>query len=542
MPYFAGSANSGPMRPSPGDAVHQVGPQVLRDWIERAAARAPDKPYIVGAEDGSAISYGELRALTRRMAAVLGRRGIGTNHRVVLLANNSIEHLACYLGVMAYGATICTIHVEMNRNHLDNIFARLKPNLVLCQEGLGLDDLLAGVSAPRLPLGQWNASAAGTFYGEVAASAPSDAVLTTTRARDDAVIFFTSGTSSRPKGVVLTFREHLSNIAPTADGFGVTAGDRIYDFRSYNWASAQLLSALVPLARGATLVMARKFSASRFFDHIRAHGATIAAGNPTTLNMLLNGEDLAHRDSLPALRFVTSSSAPLLIEEWRRFEERFGVPVAQGYGASETGWIAATPGEARRHGTVGRPLAYHDLAIVDAGGRRLPAGEIGAVEIGGFPDNEYRYLAEDGTIRVNARGRAKTGDVGFLDADGFLHLTGRETELIIRGGVNISPLEIDSALMRRPEVMEAATIGVPDGTYGEEVVSYVVLRPGARVDAADILRYCADVLPAFKAPKQVLLRERLPKTERGKLDRRALVAAWTRTHRQPSPGGGGSRA
>jgi acyl-coenzyme A synthetase/AMP-(fatty) acid ligase len=345
------------------------------------------------------------------------------------------------------------------------------------------------------------------------------------------VIFFTSGTSSRPKGVVLSFREHLSNIAPAADGFGVTAADRIYDFRSYNWASAQLLSALVPLERGATLVMAPKFSASRFFAHIRAHDATIAAGNPTTINMLLNGTDSTEQDSVPTLRFVTSSSAPLLVEEWRRFEARFGVPVAQGYGASETGWIAAIPGEARRHGTVGRPLAYHDLAIVDAGGNRLPPEETGAVEIGGFADNEYRYLAEDGSIRVNARGRTKTGDVGFLDADGFLHLTGRETELIIRGGVNISPLEIDSALMRRPEVMEAATIGVPDGVYGEEVVSYVVLRPGARIAADDILRYCGDVLPAFKAPKQILLSERLPKTERGKLDRRALVEAWTKWQR-----------
>ena len=288
----------------------------------------------------------QLRLLTRRIAAFLHARGIRTNDRVALLANNSIEHLACYFGVMAYGATICTIHVEMNRNHLDNIFARLKPQLVLHQAGLELDDLLAEVTAPCLPLGSLDEPATHTFFGAVAACAPSDVFLASTRPQDTAVIFFTSGTSDRPKGVVLSFREHLSNIVPTAEGFDIGAGDRIYDYRSFNWASAQLLGALVPLCRGASLIMAKKFSASRFFDHIREHGATVAAGNPTTINMLLNTESAAHRDNLPALRFITSSSAPLLVEEWRRFEERFGIPVAQAYGSSETGWIAAIPGEA----------------------------------------------------------------------------------------------------------------------------------------------------------------------------------------------------
>src|SRR5207237_8313589 len=180
----------------------------------------------------------------------------------------------------------------------------------------------------------------------------------------------------------------------------------------------------------------------------------------------------------------------------------------------------------RRLGPVGRPLGYHDLAIVDAGGRRLAVGEIGEVEIGGFPGHAYRYLAEDGSTTTASRSRIRTGDLGFLDDDGFLHLTGRAKELIIRGGVNISPVEIDSLLMQRPELIEVATVGVPDAIYGEEVVSYVVARPGARVDARELLRYCSDGLPAFKAPKQIVLSASLPKTERGKLDRKALARNW----------------
>jgi acyl-coenzyme A synthetase/AMP-(fatty) acid ligase len=288
------------------------------------------------------------------------------------------------------------------------------------------------------------------------------------------------------------------------------------------------LGGLAVVNRGATLVLSEKFSASRFFQHLRDHGVTIATGNPTTINMLLNSEQAGHRDNLPKLRFMTSSSAPLLLEDWKRFEHKFGIRVAQGCGASEVSWIAAISGEERRLGKVGRPLPYHDLAIVDAEGRRLPAGEIGYVELGGLGDHPYRYLGEDGEVKIHSRNRFRTGDLGSLDADGFLTLAGREKELIIRGGAKISPVEIDSCLMQCAEVIEAATVGVPDEIYGEEVVSYVVARPGAKLDADDLLRYCASVLPAFKAPKRIVLSSSLPKTERGKLDRKALAERWSK--------------
>jgi acyl-coenzyme A synthetase/AMP-(fatty) acid ligase len=503
--------------------MQDAGSQLLHGWIARAAQGTPEKPWIVSADDGRGVGYGELHETVGRFATFLRAQGLGPNDRVALLANNSIEHLLCYFGVMAAGATICTVHVEMNRNQLDNIFARLKPRLILYQDGLKLDELLTGVRAPMLQLGRFGERAAGTIFGELARCEPGGPA-NAAGPDDDAVILFTSGTTATPKGVVLNFREFLLNVGPAAEGFGITSDDRLYDCRPFSWASAQLLGALVPLERGTTLVLAEKFSASRFFAHIRDHGATVAAGNPTIINILLNREDAAHRDNLPKLRFLTSSSAPLLLEEWKRFEQRFGIPIAQGCGASEVNWIAAVPGEARRLGTVGRPLAYHDLAIVDADGRRLRAGEIGHVEVGGFADHPYRYLGDDGEIKIHSRGRIRTGDLGALDADGFLTLTGREKELIIRGGAKISPVEIDACLMQRTDVIEAATVGVPDKVYGEEVVSYVVARAGA--DAGEILRYCAALLPAFKAPKEIVLSASLPKNANGKLDRRALAERW----------------
>jgi acyl-coenzyme A synthetase/AMP-(fatty) acid ligase len=594
-------------------AKQGAGPGLIREWIDRAAWRHPDKPYVVSVEDGRILTFAALRDVVSRFATFLHRARIGTNDRIALFAGNSIEHVICYVGVMAYGATICTVHVEMNRRHLGRIVGALRPRLVIHDDGVAAEELMpaagptstrravacgdpplkgegrtasdgpgwgggdggAGYAAPdvlhgghplpasksaptsplqgevvraafdssartpggshdfatpaRLALGRFDRPEAGTLFGALKDCGDSgQPPLPATTERDDGVIFYTSGTTERPKGVVLTYREQIGNVEPMAEAFGIRAGDRIYDYRSFNWASAQLLGVLGPLACGATLVMARKFSPTRFFDHVRRHDVTIAAGNPTTINMLLNTDTAITSADVPSLRFLTSSSAPLLAQEWQRFEERFGVPVAQAYGSSETAWIAANPGRERRFGTVGRPLAYHRLAIVDPQGRSLPAGEIGEVEIGGWDDNAYRYLDDDGTVRVASRGRMRTGDLGFLDSDGFLHLTGREREIIIRGGVNISPIEIDGVLMQRAEIAEAATVGVPDPVWGEEVVSYVVLRPGARLGADDLLRFCATQLPAFKAPKQIVLCAALPKSERGKLDRKALVAEWSR--------------
>jgi acyl-coenzyme A synthetase/AMP-(fatty) acid ligase len=502
-----------------------AGSNLLLNWIARAAQRTPDKPWVASADDGRTVGYAALHDTVRRFAAFLRERGLGPNDRIALLANNSIEHLLCYLGVMAAGATICTIHIEMNRNQLGNIFERLEPKLVVYQDGLQLDDLLAEATAPRLRIGRFGEPESGTLFGELSRCQPGEPQRPAQQS-DDAVILFTSGTSAKPKGVVLSYREFLLNIEPLTAAWGITAADRLYDFRPFSWNSAQTLSALGTVSRGAMLILSEKFSASRFFQHLRDHGATIATGNPTTINILLNSGQTAHHDDLPSLRFITSSSAPLTLGDWKRFEQKFGIPVSQGCGTSEVGWIAACPGEQRRLGTVGRPFTYLDLAVVDADGTRLPPGEIGYVELGGWPDLAFRYLGEDGEIKVHSRGRYRTGDLGCFDADGFLMLTGREKEQIIRGGAKISPVEIDSYLMQRADVIEAATVGVPDPIYGEEVISYVVARPGAPVDADELLRYCAAALPAFKAPKRIVLADALPKTERGKLDRKALAEKW----------------
>jgi long-chain acyl-CoA synthetase len=215
-----------------------------------------------------------------------------------------------------------------------------------------------------------------------------------------------------------------------------------------------------------------------------------------------------------------------MVEQWKRFEAHYGIAIAQGYGTSETGWIAGSNETTRRFGSVGRPLPYHRLTVVDGEGRALPAGEIGAIELGGDPAIEYRYIAEDGGVRANASGRVQTGDLGYLDADGYLYVTGRAKDLIIRGGANISPVEIDNVALKLAAVAEAATVGVPDPIYGEEVVLYVRAQPDSALTEEAVLAHCRQFLPHAKMPKRILFRDALPKTERGKMDRKALAAEW----------------
>ena len=497
-------------------------------WLEDNNRRFPDKIFIHSLDQDKSITHGGMYRLAARIARALNARGIGANDRVALLSNNSLEHLAAYIGTLARGATICTIHVEMNAAYFEDILKAIDAKLVLYQDGLELEKLDGAVPGEWVRLGDWREEGGDGFFAEVARQEDGPAPAPVNTPDDIASIFYTSGTASRPKGVVCSYAELYENSRAVADAFAISADDRVLDFRSYNWVSAQLFSLLAPLAMGATLLMARRFSQSRFFDWVRDHGATIAAGNPTTINMLINRPVEITAADLPALRFITSSSAPLMVEDWKRFEEMYGVPICQGYGASEYGWIAGSNENARRMGSVGRPLPYHNVRIVDAAGNALPAGKVGLIELGRADDAEYRYLTDDGAIRVNATGRARTGDMGLLDGDGFLTVTGREKDLIIRGGANIAPVEIDNIVLELPEVAEVATVGVADRIYGQEVVVYVTPRAGAEIDEARIFDHCRTRLPEAKMPKQVIFRDALPKTERGKMDRNALAEAWKR--------------
>jgi acyl-CoA synthetase (AMP-forming)/AMP-acid ligase II len=494
------------------------------------AGRFPRKTFVHCIDQEQAITYGETFSVANRIARFLRHRGFTANDRLLLLAENSIEHVAAYLGVLRFGATLCSVNVEINRAHLAEIFRAVEPKLVLYQENLGLEALRDRQRGPWLALGEWSPNGGTGFFAEIETLSDADDLPSLAGRDDFAVIFYTSGTVAKPKGVIYTHATLFYNFDAVADMVGLAADDRILDFRSLSWISAMELGLGGPLTRGATAVLAKRFSSNRYFDWLRAFEINIGVCVPTGINMLINRRAGVRTADLPHLRFMTSSSAPLLLEQWKTFEELYGIPVAQGYGSSEGGWIAGSHRDNRRMGTVGRPLKYQTLRIVDQSGDAVPIGTIGEIQVAGAMQQGHGYLHPDGTIERLAEAGLRTGDLGFLDEGGYLYITGRAKDLVIRGGVNIAPMEIDNVLVAHPEIAEAATVGVPDPIYGEELVSYVTTRPDAALTADGVLAHCRAELPDFKMPKQVLFRKTLPKTDRGKLDRNALIEEWKRTH------------
>ena len=496
--------------------------------LREHARRMPDKACLVSIDQGSEITWGGLHAACNQVAGALAARKIRANDRVVVLTDNSLENLILYYGVQRYGASVCTVNVEITRAHLREIIARLEPKLVLWHDALDADRL--GVGRPGapgdwVPFGVWGDAAEGGFLAEAAGYSAGEEVPEVCKPEDISVICFTSGTSDRPKGVMHSFSNYLLIGEQTKYLWGLSETDRVLEYRSFSWSSSHQICLNPTLAAGNTLVFARKYSHSRFFDWIRDYRPTVVVGIPTVISMLLNRPGDGADDLLRGLRFMSCSTSPLLGDQHRLFEERYGIKLIQHYGMSEGGTVAGNHHAARRIGSVGKPGMAQNLSIVDEEGRRLPAGEEGEIEIGG-PQNAYGYLLEDGSVEPVAGKRLGTGDIGYLDEDGYLYVTGRAKDIVIRGGVNIAPLEIDNAIMRHAGVFEVATVGVPDAIYGEALVSYVVAKPGATLTPAARAAHCAEVLPAFKRPREMIITDAVAKNSRGKIDRRAMAARW----------------
>lgn len=505
---------------------------IYRAIAENARDR-PDKTYLESVDDGRAVVYGELFLTANRLSRWLDRMGIGANDRVMLLAGNGIEQALAFLGILRHGACVCTVNLEMNRRHLAGIVRAVGPRVLLFEDDADIGDIATAHPGPRLRLGTWSPDGGSGLFGEIAGFDSADPGPARSGPDDDAVIFYTSGTDTAPKGVVYSHATLFHNTDAGALAMDVGERDRVLEFRSCAWVSAQEIGLLGPLTRGATAVLARGFSRSRYLGWIRDRDVTIGACVPAGIAMLLaEPADLRGAD-LPSLRYITSSSAPLLSGDMTAFEERYGIVVAPSFGASELGWVCGSNATDRRVGTVGRPTKHQRVEVVDESGDPLPPGGVGEIRVTSATQGMAGYLLDDGTVERVPPGPRLSGDLGFLDADGYLTITGRTRDVIVRGGVNISPLEIDGVLAEHPLVAEACTIGVPERIRGEAVVSHVVLAPGAEPGEEELRAHCAARLPAAKIPARILFRSALPRNDRGKLDRNALRQEWR--GRNPPP-------
>jgi acyl-CoA synthetase (AMP-forming)/AMP-acid ligase II len=511
-----------------GDHKLGIPYQPIAELFAKYRARDPKRTAIVDLETGSSISFGALDQIATDIAAFLKDRGVDKGDRVLLLSDECLEKLLIWFGTWRIGAVICPLNIEINEKVMVELVRAVNPDLILYHKDLDVTVLVGDHPAPRLQFGAWSAAGAldpkDKFFAAVRHGRRPEDVPERNSADDMACIFCTSGTTARPKIVIYDHAAYWLNGLDTLEFLGLSEDDRTLEYRSFGWNSAQVLSLMPFLQKGTTMHIAKRFSHSRFFEWIKTYGITFSAGVPTVLNMLLNKPLGYTAKDIPTLRLMTCSTAPLTAQQWQQFEEMYGVRLLQLYGMSETGWVCGNRHYRHKMGTVGPPALHQELKIVSPDGRELAEGVEGEITVGG-PQMAIGYLRDDGTIEPIRPSRIKTGDLGILDEEGFVRVTGRTKDLIIRGGVNIAPLEVDDVLLRHPNVLDAAAVGVPDKIYGEEVVCYVVAK-AANLTEESILEHCRQHLPAAKTPKQVFIVQHLPKSDRGKVLRDKLRDDW----------------
>jgi acyl-coenzyme A synthetase/AMP-(fatty) acid ligase len=501
----------------------------FHDLVVRHANERPDAVYVHSIDQDKGLTYRQLRTVCDGMAALLADAGVKANDRILLLAENSVEFHAVFVGVLRYGATIVTVNVDMHQSHLAEILRAVQPKIVIAQAGIGVENLAHSDTGRWIEMGAWLPSGGSGLFADLAFRQNGATIPTVAGPNDHGVIFYTSGTVAKPKGVIQTHATAFFNYDATADYLGLAPSLRVFDCRSFTWLSAQNMALGAPLIAGATAYIARKFSSSRYFGWLRQYDIDIGFVVPTMINMLLSAAQPGSASNLPKLKFLTCSSAPLFLDRWQAFEETFGITLCQSGGSSEGGNTAAHRGDRRKMGTLGPPLKYQTVRIIDDSGTELPKGELGEIIVGGGLQQAYGYLSADGTIERLSSDGHHTGDLGRIDEDGHLVIVGRIKDLIIRGGVKIAPLEIDAVLHEIPGVAEAAAAGVADPIYGEEVAGFVTLSPDIALSSDQILAYCRSRLPQAKVPKTVQFVTELPKNSRGKIDRKALVDLWKPT-------------
>ncbi len=508
--------------------------QPVRLLLERYKARDPDKTALYDLDQDTAITFGELHTEANRIANFLAGRGIGKGDKVAVLSEERLEKLILWMGIWRAGAVICPLNVEMNIAYIAEILRNLAPKLTLWHEEMDGRLMTRGVGGEIMTFSTWRRGAAGAagaeeFFARLAACPAFPERGLDNAPEDIGSVYCTSGTTDKPKLFVCDQRGHWLFGLSSIDFLGLTGDDRTLEYRSFGWNSAQGLSLLPWMQTGCTLYFAKRFSVSRFFGWVRTHGITFSVGIPTVINMLLNEPAGITARDVPTLRLMSSSTAPLAPERWQQFEDVYGIPVIQFYGSSEGGWVCGNRHDYKKKGTVGPPAKHQEFLIVDADGKPCPPGVEGEVTLGG-PQCVVAEISADGAWEDLRGRRIHLGDLAVMDEEGFVTVTGRLKDLIIRGGVNISPNEIDHVILRHPKVLEAASLGVPDAIYGEEVVCYVVARAGAPPTEDEIREHCAQTMPEYRVPKAVYFVDALPKNDRGKVRREDLKAMWQRAH------------
>jgi long-chain acyl-CoA synthetase len=505
-------------------------PISLRQLLERRVASTPHRTWLFEAASGRRWSYAQFDRAVNRTASLLLSLGVKKGDKVSLLLPNCPEYIIAYFACWKIGAVAGPVNALLKSEEIAYVVHHSEAVALITEKAFlsYIDEIRPQLTLLRhlIVLDQ---EVKGTIHYPSAVAACStklpDIVL---EADDEAIIIYTSGTTGKAKGCLLTHRNLIANARQITEWMGFTERDRLLCIMPLFHMNAVAVTTLTPLYAGASMVIAPKFSASRHWQWVSDYRITSFGSVATMLSMLLH----AYPDGVPRglhtkqLRFVMCGSAPVPVEVLRQFEERFGCLVIEGYGLSESTCRSTfnPPDERRRPGSVGLPIG-NEMRIFDDNDRELGAGEVGEIVLRGENLLKGYFKDPEATARAFRSGWFHTGDVGYKDADGFFYVVDRKSEMIIRGGENIYPREIDEVLYRHPAVQEAATIGVPDELYGEEVKAFVVLKPGAPASERELIEFCRAHLADYKCPKSVEFLNEIPKGPTGKLLKRELARA-----------------
>jgi len=500
---------------------------LTRVWYD-ASAQYGEIPFLY--DEDRMYTNREAIGEAERIRDILLARGLKPGERVVVSMPNRAEVLMIYQGAMMAGATIVPVLYLLGESEMMHIFANAEPRAVFCDRSAAAKALAAGQSLGIAPW--WISVDRDTDGFEYLGDLPvTETVPDPPLVQEDdiAVILYTSGTTGNPKGVMLTHQNLYGNARQViASGereertvtLGVLPLAHIFGF------TVSTVTAML----GGAIVIFRKWDVEQVFAAIERYRVRSFSAVPAMIYAMVHSP-FTERYDLSSLESVSSGSAPLPVPLLEAFRERFGAEVYEGYGLSEAAPVVSghRRGMPVKPGTVGVPIEGVEVKIVDFEGRDVPVGEVGELWVRGENVTPGYYRNPDATAQVlRPGGWLATGDMARRDPDGYLTIVDRKKDVIIRGGFNIYPRDLEEVLLRHPSVAEAAVVGVPSERLGEEPVAFIVPRPGQPWDEMELIRYCAERLARYKVPRAVYPVDALPRNGVGKVLKTTL-RQWAQT-------------
>lgn len=493
--------------------------RTITDLIDEKAGEHPEKVYMIAPEAGLTLTCGRLKSdcidFGRRMLA----RGLTKGDKLSYMTGNGYQTTKILLGAMYSGLIAAPLNLLAQPSHLEYVLDHSDTRLVFFT-GDQKDKLEKAASRVNRPIELIEIdNDAETIFPE--GDLP-EGVLPDVAEEDDALLLYTSGTTGTPKGVLLSHKNMVAGGRYTAMAHGLGPEDRALCSLPVYHINGAVVTVVAPLVSGGSVVMPHRFSVSNFWQLLSDYRCTWFSVVPTIISYLHSATELSEDLDLECVRFGRSASSALPPALHKAFEEKFKIPIIETMGLTETAApVFSNPIDLskRKYGSPGHAVG-NEAKIVDKDGREAPRGTQGEIMVRGDNVMKGYYKAPELTARaLGPDGWLHTGDVGYMDEDGFVFVTGRLKELIIKGGENIAPREIDEALYCHPAVLDCAAVGVPDERYGEEIMCCVVLKPGHQTTETELRSHCLKLLGEFKTPKLIRFLEDLPKGPSGKIQR-----------------------